>query len=280
MYGVILLFLDRMYGFRLPFFVGYFNWLLNVFRGNLGHSTMLGVPVAQAIAENMWVSFSVVMIGLAVAYLIAIPIGIKAGVNKNSKFDVISSTFSLVCISFPAFFFCVILIRFLAVEFGIFPIGGMISGNLPEDTTAAEVFFNRIWHFILPIMIIVILNIGALMRHTRTNMIEVMDNEYIKSGRAMGISDGRIVGIFAFKNTVVPLSTFMAGVLPTVFSGALVVEILFALPGIGFAMWRALFAGDIAFLMGFNMFIGVLTVLGNFISDIIYAIVDPRIYAA
>jgi len=277
MYCIISLFRFSFIGIHIPIFPDYFIWLSQSMIGNFGYSRMLRMPVAQALQEHMWVSIMIVLIGLIVAYLIAIPLGTLAGTKKNSKFDTIASTLSLVSVSFPAFFICVIFIRIFAVGLGWFPMGGMITANLPYDTTATTAFFNRAWHFILPIAVIAFLNVGELMRLVRVNNIEVLSSDYIRTAKAFGIKNHAIIGKFALKNTAVPLSTYMATFLPTVFAGSFIVEILFALPGVGFAAWRALLSFDVPLLMGFYMFIGLLTVLGNFLSDIAYAVLNPQI---
>jgi len=277
MYGIIFLMMYTRTGFRWPFFATYFSYVLEVFRGGLGWSTMARRPVTDVIADSMWTSFTIVLTGVTIAYLIAIPLGIRSAIYKNSAFDNSVSILSTIGISFPMFFWGAIFIRVFSVQLGWFPASGMISNYLPHDVSRAHIFFNRIWHLILPVMIMIILNIGALLRYTRTSMIEALSSNYIQTHKVYGINRNAIINKFAFKNTAAPISTHMGRMLPTIFAGAMIIEVIFAIDGIGFVAFRALIAGDIALIMGINMFLGVLAILGSLLSDIGYAVLDPRI---
>ncbi|MCL2591763.1 MAG: ABC transporter permease [Defluviitaleaceae bacterium] len=280
LYGSIVLMLMLLRGISLSFFASYFTWLRNILRGDLGFSFLFQQPVSTAILEHIGISAFIMFLGLTIAYLIAIPLGIKCATKQNSKFDIVSSTLVLISTAFPAFFIAAIIIHFLAIQLGLFPSFGLISGNLPEGTSNTVIFFNRIWHLILPVFTIAILNIGTLARHTKANLLEVLDSDYIRTARAMGVKEKTVINKFALKNTAIPLSTFMASVLPTIFAGTMFVEIVFSLPGIGFAAFRALMAGDFNFVMGFNLFLAMLTILGVLLSDIVYIIVNPKIKTA
>ena len=134
-----------------------------------------------------------------------------------------------------------------------------------------------IWHLILPILVMVILDIGSLMRYTRTNTLEVLNADYIRTARAKGLSEGKVVYKHVFRNTLIPLITVLASTLPMLFGGAMITETVFDIPGIGQAAYNALKIGDIPLAMGYNMFIAVLTVIGTLLADIMYAVVDPRV---
>jgi peptide/nickel transport system permease protein len=121
---------------------------------------------------------------------------------------------------------------------------------------------------------------GSLMRYTRTNMLEVLNADYIRTARAKGLSERKVIYHHAFRNTLIPIVTIIGGSLPGLFSGALITETLFAIPGIGFASYQAMVAGDIPFSMFFLVFTAMLTLLGNLIADILYAVVDPRVRIA
>jgi len=130
---------------------------------------------------------------------------------------------------------------------------------------------------VLPIVTLVVISIGGLMRYTRTNMLEVLNADYIRTARAKGLDEHTVIYKHAFRNTLIPLVTIVGGSLPGLFSGALITETLYAIPGIGFTSYNAMIAGDIPFSIFYLTFLAILTLLGNLISDILYAVVDPRV---
>ena len=129
----------------------------------------------------------------------------------------------------------------------------------------------------MPVLTLVIIGIGSMMRYTRANMLEVLNSDYIRTARAKGLDESRVINHHAFRNTLIPLVTILGGSLPGLFSGALITETLFALPGMGFTSYHAMINGDIPFTMFYLMFMSILTLTGNLISDILYAVVDPRV---
>jgi peptide/nickel transport system permease protein len=132
-------------------------------------------------------------------------------------------------------------------------------------------------HLVLPIITLVVISVGSLMRYTRTNMLEVLSADYIRTARAKGVGEHHVVYRHAFRNTLIPLVTIIGGSLPGLFAGALITETLFAIPGIGYTAYQAMVAGDIPFSIFYLTFLAALTLLGNLISDIAYAVVDPRV---
>ena len=127
------------------------------------------------------------------------------------------------------------------------------------------------------VTVLVVLSIGGLMRYTRTNMLEVLNSDYIRTARSKGLSEKKVIYVHAFRNTMIPLMTILAGILPSLFGGAMITEEVFAIDGIGRLAYKALQQGDIPFIMGYNMFLAVLTVIGTLMSDLMYAVVDPRV---
>ena len=130
---------------------------------------------------------------------------------------------------------------------------------------------------ILPIAVLVVLSIGGWSRYTRTNTLEVLNADYIRTARAKGLSERSVVYKHVFRNSLIPLVTVLAGTLPTLFGGAMITETMFAIPGIGKLAYDAMMDGDIPFIMTYNMFIAVLTVIGILLTDVMYAVVDPRV---
>lgn len=132
-------------------------------------------------------------------------------------------------------------------------------------------------HLVLPIFVSVFLSIGSLMRYTRTNMLEVLNADYIRTARAKGLSENKVIYKHAFRNTMIPLVTLLAGILPSLFGGMMITEQVFGITGIGNMAYQALKEGDVPFIMTYNMFLAILTVIGTLFSDIMYSIVDPRV---
>ncbi len=254
---------------------GYFQWLWNFIRGDFGVSMFSGEPVGKMIFKNMGVSFIISFVSLILQLLIAIPLGIKCACNQYGKLDYAATVLTMIGISFPSFFFGNIMIEIFAKNLGWFPAQGL------EDATKMYVGFDRfldqVYHLILPMFVLVILSIGSMMRYTRTNTLEVLNADYIRTARAKGLSENKVVYKHVFRNTMIPLVTTLAGILPGLFGGSMITEEVFALPGIGQAALEAFQNKDIPFIMTYNMFIAVLTVIGILLTDLMYAVVDPRV---
>jgi peptide/nickel transport system permease protein len=152
-----------------------------------------------------------------------------------------------------------------------------MQGRYYATLDAAGRFKDLANHLVLPIMTLTIVSIGGLMRYTRTNMLEVLNADYVRTARAKGLPENKVVSHHAFRNTLIPLVTILGGSLPGLFSGALITETLFGIRGIGYYAYASMVAGDIPFTMFYLAFISILTLLGNLISDILYAVVDPRV---
>ncbi len=254
---------------------GYFGWLWNFVRGDFGVSFQSGKNISDMIFKDMGVSFIISFVSLVLQLLIAIPLGIKCACNQYGKLDYAATVLTMIGISFPSFFFGNIVIKIFAVELGWFPAQGL------EDATQTLVGFDRfldqLHHLVLPLFVLVILSIGSMMRYTRTNTLEVLNADYIRTARAKGLSENKVVYKHVFRNTMIPLVTTLAGILPGLFGGSMITEEVFALPGIGQAAWKAFQNSDIPFIMTYNMFIAVLTVIGILLTDLMYAVVDPRV---
>ena len=268
-------------------FKGYFTWLSNLARLDLGISFKYGIPVEDKIAMHMGTSFAVAFIATIFEFMIAIPLGITAATHQYSLRDYLVTVLVMVGISLPSFFFGNILKNVLALEPREFfrniglQIDWLYASGLTDATVAKNGFLDILWdyflHAFIPILTIVILSIGGRMRMTRTNMLEVMNSDYIRTARAKGLKEKVVIYKHAFRNTLIPLVTSMAGLLPSLFSGAIITEQVFDLPGIGNYALQAMNVGDIPFIMGYNMFLALLSVLGVILADLAYGLVDPRV---
>ena len=259
---------------------GYFTWLGNMLKGDFGTSFKYEKPVAQVIGENMWVSFAIAIIATVLQFAIAIPLGITSATHQYSKRDYAVTIFTMIGISLPTYFFAAIIVKIFSVELGWFPSSGLISGSAsyPDNFGGFMAkLLDMAHHLVLPIVCTVILSLGGLMRYTRTNTLEVLSADYIRTARAKGLPENQVIYKHAFRNTMIPLVTLLAGILPSLFGGMMITEEVFAIDGIGRLAYKALSEGDIPFVMGYNMFLAVLTVIGTLFSDIMYSVVDPRV---
>ena len=254
---------------------GYFTWLGNLARFDLGTSFQYSAPVTDVIVDHMGVSFAVALIATFFEFMIAIPLGITAATHQYSLRDYIVTILVMVGISLPSFFFGQMLKDMLALKLGWFPSSGLVDAT--ASNTGIALLGDYVVHMFIPILTIVILSIGARMRMTRTNMLEVLNSDYIRTARAKGLKESVVINKHAFRNTLIPLVTSMAGLLPSLFSGAIITEQVFDLPGIGNIALDAMNRGDIPFIMGYNMFLALLSVLGVLLADLMYGIVDPRV---
>ena len=259
---------------------GYLKWIGNLAQGDLGLSFKYEKPVGQVISENMWVSFAIAVIATILQFSLSVPLGISSATNQYSLKDYAVTFFTMIGISLPTYFFAAIVVKVFSVDLGLFPPSGLISAtaNYPEGFYGElQKLIDIAHHLFLPILVSVLLSIGGLMRYTRTNMLEVLTADYIRTARAKGLSEKSVVYKHAFRNTMIPLVTLLAGILPSLFGGMMITEEVFAIDGIGRLAYKALSEGDIPFVMGYNMFLAVLTVIGTLFSDIMYSVVDPRV---
>ena len=271
--------LSATYGMDKGIIAGFIAWLGRALTGDFGDSWFYVVPVVDKFNSVVWLSFIMGLIAFILELIIAIPLGIVAATKQYSKADYAISVFALAGISLPTFFFASLLKLVFCVKLGWFDLFGLIGRNY-EQLSPTGKFLDKAHHLVLPIVTLVVISVGSLMRYTRTNMLEVLNADYIRTARAKGLDERKVIYHHAFRNTLIPLVTMIGGSLPGLFSGALITETLYSIPGIGFTSYNAMVAGDIPFSMFYLVFMAILTLLGNLISDILYAVVDPRVRIA
>ena len=271
--------LNAMYNMDKSVMPGYLSWLGTAIRGDFGDSWFYTVPVLEKFNDCIWLSFVMGGIAFILEILIAVPLGVIAATKQYSRTDYTISVIALAGISLPTFFFASLLKLVFSVTLGWFDLFGLVSRNYNQLSSWGQVM-DKANHLVLPIITLVVISTGSLMRYTRTNMLEVLNADYIRTARAKGLSEKKVIYHHAFRNTLIPLVTIIGGSLPGLFSGALITETLFAIPGIGYISYQAMVGGDIPFSMFYLVFLSVLTLLGNLISDILYAVVDPRVRIA
>ena len=249
----------------------------NVFKGDLGMSFIYQKPVAAIILEKMKISFILSLIATVLQFLIAIPLGIVSAKKQYGLTDYTVTVLAMMGISLPSFFLAALLMKVFSVDLGWFPLQGMVDATKVIEPGSAAYVADVFMHLVLPMVVLVVLSIGGLMRYTRTNMLEVLNSDYIRTARAKGASEHAVIYKHAFRNTLIPLVTMMAGILPSLFGGAMITETVFAIPGIGQAAYKAVMQGDIPLIMSYNLFGSFLSIIGVLLSDLMYAVVDPRV---
>lgn len=254
---------------------GYWDWLVNAVQGNLGYSLKYQGNVTDVIQRYMWISFGIAIAATILQFAIAIPLGITAATHQYGAFDYTATVLVMMGISLPTFFFALLVLSIFSQKLGWFPLNGL--NDATKNYTGFQRVLDTLHHLVLPVLTLVILSIGGLMRYTRTNMLEVLNADYIRTARAKGCSEKTVIYRHAFRNTLIPVVTMLAGILPGLFGGAMITEQVFGLPGIGNMAYQALTEGDIPFVMGYNVFLAILSVFGTLLSDLMYAVVDPRV---
>lgn len=268
--------LNSAYGLDTGVVQGYFTWAAKAVRGQFGDSWYFNQPVTQKFSSVIWYSFALSLPAFLLEILIAIPAGIAAARKQYSATDYTITVVALVGISLPGFFIATILKYVFSIRLGWVDLYGIVGRNYQSLSQVGQIL-DMAKHLILPVITLTVISVGSLMRYTRTNMLEVLNSDYIRTARAKGVSEKKVIHYHAFRNTLIPIITLLGGTLPGLFSGAMITETLFQIPGIGYTSYQGVLQGDIPFVMFYMLFSAVLILLGNLIADILYAVADPRV---
>jgi peptide/nickel transport system permease protein len=262
-------------GLDKPSIVQYAYWAKNAVQGDFGESYYFMKPVSKVINDYMWNSFFLALVSFVLSIIISIPIGVISATRQYSKVDNGFTIFALIGISMPSFFFGLLLIKWLAVDIQLFPVSGMAT---PGTTATGLAYAGDVaYHMVLPLIVLTLGSVASLMRYTRSSMLEVIRQDYIRTARAKGLREKVVIYRHALRNALIPIITIFGLSLAGLFSGAIITESIFVWPGIGPIELLAVSNRDYPLLMGINMLLALLTLLGNLIADISYALVDPRI---
>jgi len=263
--------LEHNLGFDAPMYKQYFAWLGNVLRGNLGYSYSSYRPVIKIIAERLPATFLLMGSALALGILIAIPLGILSAIKQHSIFDYAATFAAFLGVSSPNFFLGLALIFVFCIKLRLFPSSGMIT--LGRGGGAPDV----IWHMVLPCVVLGSNIAGRFIRYIRSAMLDVLQQDYLRTALAKGVSFSRSIRIHAFRNALLPVITLIGLEIPSLLGGAVVTEQIFSWPGIGRLTMDSILTRDYPVLMGINILAAVMVLLSGVITDILYAAADPRI---
>lgn len=240
-----------------------------ILRGDLGQSIFLGRPVTQALWERAEPTFFLTLFSLAIAVAIALPVGVASAYWRGSVFDQAMTTLAMLAASIPSFWLGLLFIQIFAVRYGWFP----TSGYGGPDTG----FLERLQHLVLPAATLGIVSSALIMRFTRASMLDVLNDDFVRTARSKGMSEWRVVVRHALKNALIPILTVLGLTAALLVSGAIVTETVFGLPGVGNLIVSAVLRRDYPVIQGALLVVAGLYVFINFLIDMLYLAVDPRV---
>jgi len=264
----------KNYDLDKPIYQQYYLWLKKLFTGKL-YSFKDGRPVMQKINERIWNTLLLNLVATIIIFSLAIPLGVFSAKRQYSFLDNLGTFGAYLGVSAPSFWLAYLLILGTVLLFG-YPVLGMRS-FVTEGFTTTEIIMDYIWHLMLPSIIMAIHGIASLSRYTRSSMLEVIRQDYIRTAKAKGVSEETVYYKHGLRNALLPTITIFGFMIPGLIGGSIIMETVFAWPGIGQLAYQAILARDYPVLMTLNTIAAVLTLIGNFIADILYGIADPRI---
>lgn len=267
--------LREIYGLNKPVLERYGIWMKNALHGDFGYSLAQQKPVLQLFNDYIWNSFLLGAVSTFLTWVIAVIIGVISAYKQYSWFDTLVMIAIFAAMSAPSFFIGLFLIKILAVDLKWLPPGGIITTG--SNATGLAYFKEIVTHMTLPVVVMTLLGLGSLTRYFRSNMIDVLKQDYIRTARAKGLKERKVLFTHALRNALLPAITLVGFELPALFGGSLIIEKIFNWPGIGQLYMQSFGLRDYPLLMGFTMFIAILTVIGTLLSDVLYRIADPRV---
>lgn len=268
--------LQKLYGLDKPLYVQYFNWVSRMVKFDFGRSFGDNRLVADKIMERIPVTLTINISALSFILFFGVLIGVKSSINPGSLFDRITTVFVFIGFSIPTFWLALLLMNFFGVKLGWFAISGIKSLDF-EYFNFWQKLIDLFRHFALPIFVSSITGLAGISRYMRSSMIEALNQPYIYTARAKGVSKKNILYKHAFRNAVLPVVTILGLSIPGLLGGSVIFESVFAIPGIGRLFYEGVMMRDYPLIMAEVALGAVLTMLGNLIADISYAYVDPRI---
>lgn len=258
-------------GLDQPVPVRYLLWLKEVLTGNLGHSYIKAQPVSRLMIDGIKNTILLMTLSLVFTTVVGVMLGIISALKPYSWLDYTLTALSFSGVAMPSFFFALILIFIGALKLGWFPTSGLLTPGMPFSLS------DRLSHMALPLIALSIGGTASLLRYTRSSMLEILQEEYITTARAKGLSTAAINVRHAFKNAALPIITILGLQIPNLFGGAVIIETIFSIPGIGSTMVEAMNNSDYPVMMGGILLSGLTVLFSNLVADVAYALADPRI---
>ncbi len=256
-------------GLDQPLILQYVYYIGSLLKGDLGQSIFLNQPVLTALGDRAEPTFFLTLFSIIIACVVALPMGIYAAYRCGSLVDQAATTLAMLAASIPSFWLGLLLIQFFAVRHGWFP----VSGYGGPDAG----FLDRMWHLSLPAIALGLVSSALILRFTRASMLDVLSDDYVRTARAKGLDERRVILKHALKNALIPIITVIGLTMAVLISGAVVTETVFGLPGVGNLVVSAVLRRDYPVIQGALLIIAALYVLINFAIDMLYLLVDPRV---
>lgn len=253
-------------GLNQPFLVRYFNWIGNMLRGDFGYSISKGSTIGAILSQRLPATIELAVVALLVSAVLGVTIGIFSAIYQNSIIDYVGRFLAVLGQAIPQFFFGICLIQIFAIKLGWLPTSGRYS-----------TYATPLQHFILPALTLTLSMTSVLMRYSRNNMLGVLNSDYIKTARMKGISEAKVYVKHAFRNAVRPVLVILCFRLPMLISGSVVIESVFAWPGIGTVITEAVVAGDYPVVMVTTLMVAAAILIASFLVDVLTALLDPRV---
>ena len=258
-------------GLDRPLAAQYATWAAAAARGGLGRSCKTGGPVAALIADRLGPTLQLTGGALLLALVVAVPLGVLAAVRRGTVWDTLGSAVSLFGVSFPSFWLGIMLILLFSEALPWLPPSGLAEYGRESDLA------SRLRHAVLPTLTLGLIQMAAVMRFTRSSLLEALRQEYVRTARAKGVAEGRVVWRHALRNALIPVVTVVGLSLPALVGGAVLTETVFAWPGIGRLAVGAVFERDYPVIMGVNLVVAGVVITANLLTDLAYTLIDPRI---
>jgi peptide/nickel transport system permease protein len=268
--------LERALGLDRPILEQYLAWLGGVARGDLGSSFATGRPVARVLAEALPNTLLLGFAALLVDYALALPLGVWAARRRGRAGDQALRVASLVLYSIPVFWLGLMALLLLAFRWPLFPAGHMLSAGA-ETLPAGERLLDLLHHLALPALVLGLATAGGTMRYVRGTLAEALDQDYVRTARAKGLGERRVVVVHGLRNALAPILQVLGVSLPALLNGSLIAEVVFAWPGVGRLAYQAISTRDLPLTLGATALSAVLVVAGSLAADLLHAAADPRL---
>jgi peptide/nickel transport system permease protein len=253
---------NHIYGYNRPFYIQYGKWIWAILHGNLGYSVKLNENVSTLIGQYLPKTAILVLLGLAVSLLFGVPLGLYQAVKRYTLGDYVLTGVSLFGYATPTFFVGLLLIAWFSVDIHIFPSSATLSNPVS---------------LILPVIAYAFVLYALWSRYMRSSVMDNLVQEYVRTARAKGASERRVLWVHIFRNSLISIVTLLGLALPSLVAGAIFVEVVFNYPGMGYEFFQAAQSDDIPIMLGFTLIATLATIAGNLLADITYAVLDPRV---
>ncbi|MET0113467.1 MAG: ABC transporter permease [Limnospira maxima] len=263
----------RSLGLDQPILIRYFKWAWSFLQGDMGYSFTSIVPVSELISQRLPTTIWIAGSAYILAVIIAFPLGIISAIKRYSLFDQVATTFAFLGFSLPPFFTGLLFIIIFSVNLNWFPF--IYNSNL--QVTNLSTLWQQIQQSIMPISVLALFQSAVLMRFIRSAILEELNRDYVRTAHAKGLPDFQVINFHILRNALIPVITLMALNIPEIFTGALVTEQVFRVPGIGALLVNSIYRSDTPVVMGITFVYAVLVVFFNLIADILYGFLDPRV---